>query len=76
MSSSNRKGREIDSALRQKGFFRDVDGQHIWYGCRQKITGLFFHFSFWSKESEVRSRMRHGIARVKWCGSTILTPDY
>jgi hypothetical protein len=31
MGSSNRKGREIDSALRKKGFSRDKDGKHIWY---------------------------------------------
>ena len=31
MGSSNRKGREIDSALRKKGFVRDTDGKHIWY---------------------------------------------
>jgi len=28
-----------------------------------------------SQKSGVRSRMRSGTARVKWCGSTILTPD-
>ena len=31
MGSSNRKGREIDSALRKKGFRCDRDGKHIWY---------------------------------------------
>ena len=26
-----RTGRDIDAALRKKGFRRDLDGKHIWY---------------------------------------------
>ena len=31
MGSSSRKGRDIDSALRKKGFLRDTSGDHIFY---------------------------------------------
>ena len=31
MGSSNRKGRDIDAALRQKGFWRDKSGDHFFY---------------------------------------------
>jgi len=31
---STRKGRDIDAALRKKGFRRDSGGKHIWYYFR------------------------------------------
>jgi hypothetical protein len=46
MGSSNRKGRDIDSALRKKGFLRDTSGDHIFY-----IFG----------SRKIRTRMSHGM---------------
>ena len=31
-----RTGRDIDAALRKKGFRRDLDGKHVWYFFQDK----------------------------------------
>ena len=46
MGSSNRKGRDIDSALRKKGFWRDKSGDHFLY---------FFG------DTKIKTKMSHGV---------------
>ena len=48
---STRKGREVDAALRKKGFRRDVDGKHIWYYFRDSND----------EEADVKVMMSHGM---------------
>jgi len=47
MGRSNRKGRDIDSALRKKGFLRDTSGDHIFY--------------FFGKTRIIKTKMSHGM---------------
>ena len=54
-----RSGRDIDAALRKKGFRRETDGKHIWY-----------HFTNANGEvSHVKTMISHGML-----GSTIGAP--
>ena len=46
MGSSNRKGRDIDIALRRKDFFRDKTGDHYFY---------FY------KYTKIKTKMSHGM---------------
>ncbi|MGL6227294.1 MAG: hypothetical protein ACRC10_11805 [Thermoguttaceae bacterium] len=56
--SDVRSGKEIDSALRRKGFRREVNGKHIMY-----------HFlDSEQKDSGIRTMMSHGMG-----GSTLST---
>ena len=43
---STRRGRDIDAALRKKGFHRSVSGDHI-----------FYHFG----DTDIRTKMSHGM---------------
>jgi hypothetical protein len=51
--SSTRKGRDIDAALRKKGFRCDRSGKHIWY-----------YFQNDGEDSEVKVMMSHGMDSV------------
>ena len=48
---SVRSGREIDSALRRKGFIRETDGDHIHY-CFISNTG---------EKSTIKTKISHGM---------------
>jgi len=43
---STRKGRDIDAALRNKGFYRDVSGDHVYYRF---------------DDTRVKTKMSHGM---------------
>ena len=47
MGRSNRKGRDIDAALRKKGFSRDTSGDHVFY--------------FFGKTRIIKTKMSHGM---------------
>ena len=49
MGNSNRKGRDIDAALRKKGFRCETDGKHIWY----YFTGI--------PQTGIKVMMSHGM---------------
>ena len=54
-----RTGREIDVALRKKGFRRDLDGKHIWYYFQDGR----------GEDSGVKIMISHGVM-----GKTLGTP--
>jgi len=54
--SSTRKGRNIDAALRSKGFRRDSTGDHVYY---------FFG------ETHVKTKMSHGMMGSTVCAGLI-----
>ena len=49
MGSNNRKGRDIDAALRKKGFRCETDGKHVWYN----FTGI--------PKTGIKVMMSHGM---------------
>ena len=54
-----RTGRDIDAALRKKGFRRDLDGKHIWYYFQDEH----------GEDSCVKVMVSHGVM-----GTTLGTP--